>query len=511
MRDSFPKQMIRRRIPQITGIYLAAGWGLLEFSDWATTRFGWTFELTNVVMIGWLVLLPVVLALAWRLGEGPAQSRTPRPASRRSVAVLPFENLSADPDNDYLGEGISDEIIRGLTTIEGLRVASRTSSFTYRGTDKDVHTVGEELSVGAVLEGSVQRAGDRLRVGAQLVNVSDGYQLWSQRFDREMKDVFAIEDEIAVSVADALRILLQEEGTTPVGRIPPKDIRAYEFYLRGRQFFHKSTRKGLIFAREMFERAVEVDPEYAAGYAALADSVSLLAMYYPASETDLGVADRASAKALELAPQLAVAHASRGLAHFMQKDVGRAVAEFKEAMRLDPTLFEARYFYARTRFQEGSFAEAAELFEEAYELREDYEAAYFAGQSYEASGKSDATTGAYRRAAEAVARHLELNPDDARATVFRAGALGRIGKKQEALRWASRALEIDPHDAGIQYNVACVFAVAGETERALDCLEAARTAGFGNREWLEKDPDLASLRGHPRFAALMTAVASSEE
>ncbi len=357
-----------------------------------------------------------------------------------------------------------------------------------------------------MLEGSLQRVGERLRITAQLVDVTDGYHLWSERFDREMEDVFVIEDEIADNVVNALRILLREGRRGSMARIPPKDIRAYEFYLRGRRFFHQSTRKSLIFAREMFEQAVDTDPEYAAGYAGLADSVCLLALFYPSSEADLGAADRASAKALELAPQLAVAHASRGLAPFLRKDVDRAVVEFKEAMRLDPRLFEAHYFYARTRFLDGAFPEAAQLFEKAYELREDHEAAFFAGQSHEASGRSDAASAAYARAVDAVARHLELNPDDARATAFRAGALGRIGRNEEAFQWAERAVEIDPQDAGIQYNVACFYAVAGETDRALGCLEAARKAGFGNQEWLANDPDLDSLRAEPRFRALMKEV-----
>ena len=268
----FPRELMRRRVPSIVGFYLAAGWGLLEFTDWATGRFGLTESLETVLVATWAVLLPVVVTLAWRWGgSGPSPPPgSAGPSRQRSVAVLPFVNLSGNSDDDYLGDGLSEEVINALAKVPDLQVASRTSAFTYKGSSKDIRTIGRELKVGSVLEGSVQRSGQRIRVTTQLVSVADGYHLWSERFDREMEDVFAIEDQIAEQVARALKAVLKGQAWESRRRIHPSDIRAYEYYLRGQQFLLQSRAKSLRYAREMFGRAIQVDPGFAPAWAGAA-------------------------------------------------------------------------------------------------------------------------------------------------------------------------------------------------------------------------------------------------
>jgi TolB-like protein len=227
MNRDFLRELTRRRVPQLVGLYLAAGWGLLEFTDWATGRFGLSGILEDAVVVSWAALLPVVAVLAWRWGA-PGASALTRPILRpptRSVAVLPFVNMSGDSENDYLGDGLSEEVINALAKVPDLRVASRTSAFTYRGTSKDIRTIGRELNVGSVLEGSLQRSGSRIRVTTQLVSVADGYHLWSERFDKEMEDLFAIEDQIAEQVARALRVILKDQKWEGSPRVHPSDIR----------------------------------------------------------------------------------------------------------------------------------------------------------------------------------------------------------------------------------------------------------------------------------------------
>ena len=432
--------------------------------------------------------------------ESPADAPAAGP---RSVAVLPFANLSPNPEDGYLGDGLTEEILNALTKLRELRVASRTSAFQYKERTEDVRLIGERLGVEAVLEGSVRREASRLRVTAQLINVADGYHLWSEKFDREMADVFAIEDEIAQNIAGALQVVLGDRERRALGRVPTTDVRAYEFYLRGRRFFGETRRRSLAYAVEMFERAIAVDPSYALAWAGVADAASLFAMYYPPAEAELARADEASRRALELAPDLAEAHAARGFALWLLKRADEADREFETAIRLDPQGFEARYFWARSCFQRGETEQAARLFEEAATVREDYQARFFAAQSYAALGRAAEAEAAYRRAAQVAEDHLALNPDDPRAYTMCAVALCRTGQPERGLACAQRAVEVDPEDAGVCYNVACLYSLEGRVEDALRCLEDAFQHGFGDKAWIEHDPDLEPLRGEPRFQALL--------
>ncbi len=227
-------------------------------------------------------------------------------------------------------------------------------------------------------------------------------------------------------------------------------------------------------------------------------------MYYPSTHADLKRADEASRKALELAPDLAEAQAARGFALFQMKRLDEAEELFQSAIRLDPKLFEAHYFYARACFQQGRLVDAARRFEAAFAAREDYQAAFFAAQSHEALGNRVEAAAAYSRALGVTEKHMDLNPDDARAATMRAVSLCRLGRLKEGVFWAERALAIDPEDAAVRYNVACLYSLEGMKDKAIACLEDAIRVGFGNRGWLEHDPDLNPLRGDPRFEALIS-------
>ncbi len=505
MSRKFLKELLRRRVPQIVGLYLAAGWGLLEFTDWATNRFGLSAFLEDAVVVSWAVLLPLVAGLAWRWGAPGASSLT-RPTLRsptRSVAVLPFVNMSGDPENDYLSDGLSEEVINALAKVPDLRVASRTSAFNYRETSKDIRTIGRELNVGSVLEGSLQRSGNRIRVTTQLVSVTDGYHLWSERFDKEMEDLFAIEDQIAERVARALRVILKDDKWESRPRVHPSDIRAYEYYPRGQQFLLHPRIKSLGYAREMFDKAIEVDPQYAPAWVGAAESAALIHMNYPGKGQELEDADRLSQRALELEATLAEAHAARGLALFLLHRSEEAEEAFQKSIELDPLLFQARYFHGRACFQDGRLEEAAEEFQKAAEIREDYQAAFLAAQSSEALGRTEEGRIRFGEALRVVEKHMELNPDDPRAATMRAVSICRLGRPEEGLIWAEKALEIDPNDPGVRYNVACLYSLEGKVEEAIRCLEEALEAGFQNKEWFKNDPDLNPLRDHPRFQSLI--------
>ncbi len=424
-------------------------------------------------------------------------------SAAKSVAVLPFTNMSADADNEYFTDGMAEEIINALNKVQSLRVAARTSSFAFKGKNEDVSEIGKKLKVSTVLEGSVRKMGNRLRITAQLVNVADGYHLWSERYDREMEDVFAIQDDISQAIVTALKVILTEGEKKQIVKARVENVQAYDYYLRGRQYYYIH-RKSLEYARQMFNRAVEADPEYARAYAGIADTCSLLYMYYDAREFNLKQADYASAKALELQPELAEAHVARGLAVSLSKHFQEAEREFEVAMKLDPKLFEAPYWYGRALEAEGRFQEAVKMYDRAQLLRpEDYQAPSFLAQAYRALGMMEESKSADRRAIKLMLERLELNPSDARAANLLAATYATMGEPEKAVDYADRSLAIDPDDAMLLYNVCCTYTLLGRNEEAIGCLERAVDKGFGHREWIDHDPDLEPLRSNPRFQSIM--------
>ena len=424
--------------------------------------------------------------------------------SAKSIAVLPFASASGDQEGEAFADGVAEEIINALSKIKALKVSSRTSSFSFKGKNEDIREIGRKLQVGTILEGSVRKSGKRLRVTAQLVNAKDNSQLWAERYDRELEDVFEIQDEIAASIVDALRVVLTEDEKRAIEKVPTANVEAYEFYLRGRQFFHQHRRRSHEFARQMFERAIELDPGYALAHAGVADCCSFLYQYFDASPQNLRRAQAASKRALELAPQLAEAHASRGLALSLKGEFEEAEREFQSAMRLDPKSFEAAYFYARACMSAGKMDEAAKWFERAVAVRpDDYAAMMLLSNSYLAIGRTDDATAAMRRAYDAARKHLELNPDNPRALYMGAAALSGLGESEKARDWNRRALEMEADDPSVLYNIACVFAREGLVEEGVAAIRKAVDNGFGHWQWIENDPDLESLRDDPGFQAIL--------
>jgi serine/threonine protein kinase/tetratricopeptide (TPR) repeat protein len=437
------------------------------------------------------------------VGSNTSGQRKPHSAPA-SVAVLPFVNMSSDPENQFFSDGLAEELITALSRIEGLHVASRTSAFAFKGKSEDVRKIGEQLNVRTVLEGSVRKSGQRLRISAQLVNVADGYHLWSETYNRQLADVFDIQDEIAQNITKALRVILTEKEKKAIEQLPAADVQAYEFYLRGRQFFHQFRRHAFEFARQMFTRAIEIDPTYARPHAGIADCHSLLYMYWDPDPGNLQRAAEASSRALELGPNLAEAHVARGLAVALKKHYDEARQEFETAIRLDPALFEARYFYGRASLAQGKLVEAARLFEEAARLRPDaYQPVSHLTSIYAGLGRKADSLAACRRCLQVIEKHLQLHPDDARARYLGAVALTQMGENARALDWAGQALAMDPEEPMTLYNVACVYSLQGQTEPALDCLEKSVKHGFVHKGWMENDSDLNLLRSHPRYRALI--------
>jgi adenylate cyclase len=424
----------------------------------------------------------------------------------RSIAVLPFADLSAERDQEYFSDGIAEEILNALTKVGGLHVPARTSCFAFRGANVDAREIGKRLGVETLLEGSIRKAGNRLRIAVQLIDARNGYQLWSEQLDREIEDIFAIQDEIARSILDALGLSLTEREERRFLKPSTTNVEAYDFYLRGRKLFQKWTRQSVGFARRMFARAVEIDPDFAGAWAGLANAhVDLFR--WGRDPRDLEEAQSASARALKLDPDLAEAHVAAGQGLAIQRRYADAATEFERAIELDPTLFDAYYLYARSSFEGGDLEKSARLFEKAQRVRpDDYQSYNFMAAALEELGRRDEAYRAYQLAIESIKKYLELNPDEARPYSLGAGVLARLGETERSRQWTEQAMALAPNDPLVLYNAACHLALLGENERAIDGLERAIEAGVSVRDWLPHDPDFERLRNHPRFQALVKRI-----
>jgi tetratricopeptide (TPR) repeat protein len=368
----------------------------------------------------------------------------------------------------------------------------------------DARKIGKSLGVDVLLEGSVRKSDDRLRITTQLTNVANGFQMWSERFDRFTSDVFVIQDEIAHNIVRALEIQLSPGEREALAKPPTHNVEAYDFYLRGRRLFHQKRPAALRQALEMFTKAISKDPHYAMAHSGLADCYSYLALF-ESKQDSLKKSFVASRRALELDPELAEAYASLGLAQAL---AGHSIEEtdqaFEMAIRLNPGLFEAFYFYGYGCRIQKRWKKAAQLFEKAAAISpDDYQVQNHLGMAYKTLNMREMALKAYRRSIINIEQHMKLHPEDSRALQMGAVAQIETGNLDKGLEWGARAISMDPENPLLLYNSACVFSVAGELDKALDCIEKAVQTGYSNLGSLQGDPDLDAIRLDPRFQALI--------
>ena len=568
---SLVAELQRRRVFRALVAYGIATFAILQIVEPVMHGLHWPDAVLSYVVVGLALGFPLVVTLAWVFDVKAGRiERTPRAAVPRgarlrvllaaigtlaaapgliyyfvlrhkpaaesarapapSIAALPLANLSRDPDQEYFADGLAEELLNLLAKVPGLHVAGRTSSFAFKGKNEDLRTIGQKLNVATVLEGTVQKAGDRIRISMQLIDAANGYHLWSESYDRKLTDVFAVQDEIAQAVVAALRLKLLP-GQAPTSKEHRTDNpEVYMQYLLGRQFFNRSTLDGYRRAAQAYEKAITLEPGFAPAWAGLAHATFWIA---DSGETVQAVLEgqrralTAAEKAIALAPDLAEAYVARGAMRAATRwDWQGAKADFERALSLSPENADAQRDYSlyvlRTlgRLEEGIAAarKAAELDP-------------LNGRSWSALGSVLVCAGKLTEARKALNRSLEVNPEQAFAPGWLDIVLLLEGQAQEALAASQRSTSevfrlqgaalaqnalgrakeskealdalISRYGHSGAYQIATVYAWRGEKERALDWLDRAYAQGDGGLGLLKTDPLLRGVRGDPRYRALL--------
>jgi adenylate cyclase len=432
--------------------------------------------------------------------QRPKERKVEEP-QKRSICVLPFANMSDDPQQEYFSDGISEDIITDLSKVSALDVVARNTSFQFKGKNVDAAQIARQLKARHVLEGSVRKAGSRVRITAQLIDGASGNHIWAERYDRDLNDIFAVQDEISEAVVAALKLRLLPEERKAIEQRGTANPEAYKPYLLARSYYSTGIGRHRDLIIRLCKRAIEIDPSYAEAWGLLAICESDVRFLQGAPENS---GWDAAERALALNPNIAEAHSAKGRILFAQGRFEEAGREHELALQLAPDSYEVNCSAARWLLT-SDFARGVNLLEKAAAMVEtDYWAAGFLADLYAAVGDTTRAERAARRALERAEKVLATEPAHAPAMTFGIYALVTLGERERALEWAQHALLIDPETYQVGFNVALAMARLGETNKALDMLEKhlphlPRELLLG----LKRHPHFAPLREHPRFQALL--------
>jgi len=418
----------------------------------------------------------------------------------KSLAVLYFENLSGVKEDEYLRDGITEDIITELSKIRGLNTFSRPTVLAFRDKTVTPVQIGQQLKAAYVLTGTLRRAGNRLRITTQLVDTHTDFPLWSERYDREMKDVFEVQDEIARKIAEALRVTLSPQELEALAIKPTENLQAYDLYLRGKRYARRQTRQDLEFALQMFESAVAMDPNFALAYAACANACAMFYCNYSRDVSWVERAREASGKAVALRWELPEVQVSQAWVLYATELHGEAVRMVRKAIERKKDCEGAYYLLCRALFSAGRYQEVVDVMEAGLEASgEDYNIYVPLANSLGAMGKREAYMNLLQRRVTALENHLKQVPEDARARILLGTDYAELGREEDALKELNLAVTLRAGEASILYNAACLYATLKRKSDAMDCLKKAWEAGFRDASHARRDPDLALLHDDPEF------------
>jgi serine/threonine protein kinase/Tfp pilus assembly protein PilF len=423
---------------------------------------------------------------------------------KKTIAVLPFENISPDKDADYFAEGLADELTANLSKIKEIKLVASTNTMKYKGTDKDIKTLGRELAAGFVMLGSVRKFKDDLRISVKLLDVEQESQLWGENYKGKLEDVFDIQEKVAKEIVDALRVNLSLTEKVVLSKRSTVNADAFDNYLQARDFLYRRTKSNVKIAIQLFQKAIELDSRYAAAYAGLGEAYANFYQNFESKEIWLDKAIEASLKALTFDSTLSEAYSALALTYFYKKSNDDAFVAGKKAIELDPNSYTGHWILGRLYLRTDHYSEAAESFKKVIELNPEFYSAYSdLTIVYERLGEHEKSNEMRGKVLETISKHLIKHPDDARGHLFYAVSLAQKGNSDKARDEAKKALEINPTDPLMHYNASCFYSQMDDKKLAIESLKNAFAAGYQDYEWVKRDSDLENIRQEPEFIELM--------
>ena len=435
-----------------------------------------------------------------------AHTAPPAAASREqgALAVLPFDNISPDQETDYFSNGLTEELIARLSIVSEIELISRWASMQLKDRKQDIRAIGNELGARYIVGGSVRRFQDSVRITVQLVDVATNRQIWGNTYKGKLDDIFDIQEQVAQQIVEALKLKLTFSERVSLTKRQTLNAQAYDLYLRGEDYLYRLTKRSVERAIQLFEKAIELDPRYAAAYAGCSGAYGQMYWLFSRDERYREKARELSFKALMYDNNLVEAYTAMGVSYFIWGKFEEAAASARKAIELDPDDFIAHWTLGRIHFSNGEYEQAYEVYQRVVKLKPEFLNAYSdLRMTCQRLEREDEANRARNEQLERMPTYLLQNPDDARQRMLYATVLAEVNRRDDAIRECSLAIESSPGDPVMLYNVVCVYSRLGELERAIETLRQAIAAGYENFPWLHNDPDLDPLRDRPDFKALV--------
>jgi adenylate cyclase len=444
---------------------------------------------------------PQAVEAAPRTATASRPGATPE---REALAVLPFDNISPDPETDYFSNGLTEELIARLSVLSEIDLVSRWSSMQLKDRKQDIRAIGNELGVRYVVGGGVRRFQDSVRITVQLVDAGTNRQVWGNTYKGKLDDIFDIQEQVAQQIVEALKLKLSVTERISLTKRHTVNAQAYDLYLKGQDYLYRLTKRNVERAIQLFEKAIELDPRYAAAYAGCSSAYGQMYWLFARERKYHDRAQELSFKALMYDNNLAEAYTAMGMSYFIGGKLEEAGASSRKAIELDPEDPIAHWTLGRIHFTNGEFEKAYGLYRRVIDLKPEFLSAYVdLRMTCEQLGRQDEATLIRDKLLELFPTHLLQNPDDARAHMLYALVLAGVGRREESLRESGQALELSPGDPVMLYNCTCLYARLGEIGQAIDTLRRAIEAGYVNFAWIKQDPDMNPLRENAEFQTLI--------
>lgn len=521
---SFLYELKDRKVLRVAVAYFVVTWIVVQVGESTFEALNMPSWAGSLLIIFIMLGFPFALLLAWAyeltpdgIVKDPDGSASRRPALPRpgyentidkadnpppSIAVLQFEDMSPERNQAYFCEGIAEEILSALNEVDGLKVAARLASFQFDSKSADILEIGRRLNVSVVLEGSVRKAGDQVRITIQLIDARSGYQFWAGQYNHNLKDIFEIQEQMACAVVKAMRLAI---GKNTLTRRPiTQNTEAYDLYLKARSYFYRPDKHSILIAQKFFQRATDIDPGFGRAWAKLALTYVYQHLCIDPDGNARSEARRISNIALSVAPDIAESHIASGITYSICQDYKHADLAFEKAINLHPDSFDAWFTWARSKVYQGDTRKAVELFQKASEIRpKDYQSVLLQARFLTETGEHHAAKEKAREGLLKAEEFLELKPDEYRALNMGAFALHTLGRPVEAKEWMEASMQNSPRNSILSFSAASFYAMTGDIDKSLVYLEQAANTGCFNPDWLAQDAGLKKIMDNPRFKRLI--------